>query len=77
MTTAEWTSVLSLITMWQMDSYRDEILDIMTPMFTAKSGALQIHIAKTYNIKNWILPGISKLVESPSSLRFGHGAPRS
>ncbi|KAF8632432.1 hypothetical protein AX15_001876 [Amanita polypyramis BW_CC] len=57
----EWRSVLKLAALYEMDKIKAFAVKKMTPLLTG-SPSLQIHLAKVYDIKEWLAPGLVRLV---------------
>lgn len=56
----EWQSVLKLASLYEMTEVKALIIKKMTPLLT-EFPSLQINLAKTYNIRTWLAPGLSRL----------------
>jgi hypothetical protein len=64
----EWGSVLSLVTLWQMESLRTDVLELLDSKFDEGTAAHQVYIGRKYNMAEWTTRGMLRLVERPSSL---------
>ncbi|KAK2462924.1 hypothetical protein APHAL10511_005122 [Amanita phalloides] len=57
----EWQSVLRLASLYEMTEVKTFAIRRMAPLLI-ESPCLQIHLAKTYDIGEWLLPGLLGLV---------------
>ena len=56
----EWRSVLKLVSLYEMTEVQVFVIKKMTPLLT-EFPSLQINLAKTYNIRTWLVAGLSRL----------------
>ncbi|PFH50452.1 hypothetical protein AMATHDRAFT_145051 [Amanita thiersii Skay4041] len=63
----EWVSVLKLAKLYQIKEIVTLAVERMAPLLAEKP-SLQIHLAKQYQITEWMLPGLSKLIQSDRAL---------
>ena len=59
-TLEEWQSVLKLTSLYEMTQVKKFAIEKMIPLLTTLP-ALQIHLAKTYDIREWLAPGFLRL----------------
>ncbi|KAF8345177.1 hypothetical protein F5887DRAFT_1158971 [Amanita rubescens] len=59
-TLEEWQSVLKLTSLYEMIQVKKFAIEKMNPLLTTLP-ALQIHLAKTYGIREWLAPGFLRL----------------
>ncbi|EDR07772.1 uncharacterized protein LACBIDRAFT_298314 [Laccaria bicolor S238N-H82] len=57
----EWTSVLKLSDMWDMDNVRELSISNLTPLLECKP-AHQIALARRFHVDEWLLPAFKGLV---------------
>lgn len=57
----QWTSVLKLADMWDMDNVRELSISKMTPLLESKP-AHQIALARRFHVDEWLLPAFKRLV---------------
>lgn len=60
-TLEEWQSVLKLTSLYEMTRVKDFTIEKMNPLLVGLP-SLQIHLAKTYNVREWLAPGLLRLV---------------
>jgi hypothetical protein len=61
LTWQEWTSVLKLATMWQMDKFRELAITSMSNLQVDPID--KIVIATDYHISEWLLPALNQLAQ--------------
>jgi hypothetical protein len=57
-----WTKVLRLCDMWQMDDLNSVAVSTMEALFTDKTSALKLRIACDHSIEKWKYPAIARMV---------------
>ena len=57
----QWTSVLKLADMWDMDNVRELSISNLTPLLEYKP-ARQIALARRFHVDEWLLPAFKRLV---------------
>jgi hypothetical protein len=69
----EWTDVLALATMWDMESRRRSIIVHLTKVFNASDAhaALQFRAAQDYEVDGWKMAGLARLISRASPLTAG------
>ncbi|KAK2462922.1 hypothetical protein APHAL10511_005120 [Amanita phalloides] len=63
----EWQAVLKLSSLYEMAEVKTFAIEKMTPLLT-ESPSLQIHLAKTYDIRKWLVPGLLGLARRDKAL---------
>ncbi|PFH47377.1 hypothetical protein AMATHDRAFT_6818 [Amanita thiersii Skay4041] len=61
-TLEEWTSIFKLATIYDMEAIRNLAIKSMQPQL-ANHPSLKVHLAKHYDVKDWLVPGLVKLVQ--------------
>jgi hypothetical protein len=62
MSIENWTKVLRLCDMWQMDDLNSVAVSTMETLFTDKTSALKLRIACDHSIEKWKYPAIARMV---------------
>lgn len=62
----KWTSVLKLSTMWNLTTIRRLAIGAMTPLLV--DPVQKIVLARNYDVDEWLLPGLNRLVQRAESL---------
>jgi hypothetical protein len=62
MSIENWTKVLRLCDMWQMDDLNSVAVSTMEALFTDKTSALKLRIACDHSIEKWKYPAIARMV---------------
>ncbi|KAF8669455.1 hypothetical protein AX14_006048 [Amanita brunnescens Koide BX004] len=66
-TLEEWRSVLKLASLYEMTDVKTLAIGKMDPLLT-KFPSLQVQLAKTYNIRKWLAPGLFRLAQRAKPL---------
>jgi hypothetical protein len=64
----DWSKVLRLCDMWEMDDLRIIAMSSMEALFTDKTSALKLRIASDHSIEEWKYPAIARMVLRDSPL---------
>jgi hypothetical protein len=68
MSIENWSKVLRLCDMWEMDDLRSIAMSNMEALFTDKTSALKLRIACDHSIEEWKYPAIARMVLRDSAL---------